>query len=147
MKLLFFLFSFLCSVAYGQISIQELISESKMDSEGFEIYALNKGFSFYKLVNDEDFKGIAMFNGGEDGNERYLIWYSKFFNDKNHSSYQTANTSELEKLYKELGSLGFKLDRRGEFEEFYTKDYSRGKENVAIFIKTDWVEIAYSSSE
>jgi hypothetical protein len=143
MKLLFFFFSLLLfSVAYGQVSIQELISVSKMDSEGFEIYAMNKGFSFHNLKNNENTEGIAMFNG-KIGNERYLIWYSKYFNDKYASNYQTANTSELVELYKEIGSLGFKLDSRQERGEFYNKSYSRGKEKLEIFIKTNWVEISY----
>ena len=147
MNKLLFIFSFLCSVTYGQISIQELISVSKMDSEGFEIYAMSKGFSFYELDNKENAKGITMFKG-EYGNERYLTWYSKYFNEKNHSNYQTGNTSELQKLFKELGALGFKLEDRSQFDGYYTKDYSRrGKENVAIFIRPDWVEIGYSFYE
>ena len=145
MKLLFFFFSLLLfSVAYGQVSIQELISVSKMDSEGFEIYAMNKGFSFNNLKNNENIEGISMYNG-KIGNERYLIWYSRYFTDKYASNYQTSNKSELAELYKEIGSLGFKLDSREGTEEFYNKSYSRGKEKLDIFIfqNKNWVEISY----
>lgn len=148
MKLLFLIFSLSCSVAFGQISIQELISVSKMNSEAFEIYAMKKGFNFYRLDNDEKTKGIIMQQFfSETGITRYIIWHSKYFDDRYHSNYQTSQTNELQKMYQDLGSLGFKLSTRFESEDCYYKYYSRGKEEVWLFIKPDMIEVGYSKSE
>jgi hypothetical protein len=145
MKLLLLIFSLSCSVALGQISIQELISVSKMDSESFEIYALKKGFNFYRLKNDEHTKGIGMQQFiSEKEITRYLFCYSKFFDVRYHSNYQTSQTNELQKLYQDLGLLGFKLVDRREFEDRYVKSYSRGNETVSIHIYHDWIEVGYT---
>ena len=148
MKLLFLIFSLSYSVAFGQISIKELISVSKLDSEAFEIYAMKKGFNFHRLENSENSEAIVMQQFfSETAITRYISWHSRYFTERYHSNYQTSQTNELQKMYQDLGSLGFKLSSRFESNDHYQKTYSQGKEVVIFYIKPDWIEIGYSMSE
>ena len=116
-----------------------------MDGESFEIYAIDKGFAFYEFEEDDDIKGLIMVKG-EIGSEEYLTNYSIYFWFKYAANYQTANTNRLSSIYKELKTLGFKLvDSKGlKNGSQYVKNYERGtKEELKIFIKSDWVEISY----
>jgi len=149
MKKLLLLLLFIPLVAIGQsISVSNILKVAKMDRESFEIYAMDKGFVFHKVEEDEHIKGLTMFKGGYGG--EYLSNYSKFFGDKHSINYQTYNTKRLSSIYKELKTLGFKLvDSKGlenNSDGFqYEKNYQRGtKEGINIYIKSDWVEIAYS---
>jgi hypothetical protein len=149
MKKLILLLLFIPLVAIGQsISVSNILKVAKMDRESFEIYAMDKGFVFHKVEEDEHIKGLIMFKGGYGG--EYLSNYSKFFGNKHSTNYQTYNTKRLSSIYKELKTLGFKLvDSKGlenNSDGFqYEKNYQRGtKEGINIYIKSDWVEIAYS---
>lgn len=144
MKLLFLIFSLSSSVAFGQISIQELISVSKLDLDAFEIYAMKKGYSFYSSEEDGKAEGIVMQQFfSETGITRYISCYSKFFTCRYASNYQTSQTSELQKMYQDLGSLGFKLSYRYTSDVDYQKHYTRGDEKVSFYIKPDWIEVSY----
>jgi hypothetical protein len=145
-NLLLLLFVFVCNIVFSQTTITELMNVAKMDSESFEIYAMNKGYKFYKYFNEEDAQGIYMFQG-EYGSERYLIKYLEFFGKKNTSNYQTANTNELSKLYIELDTLGFKISWKGQRKENFVKEYTRGNESLIIYIKQNWLEIGYHSGK
>ena len=149
MKKLILLLLYIPLVAIGQsISVSNILKVAKMDRESFEIYAMDKGFVFNEFEEDEDFKGLRMFKG-EYGSEEYLTNYSKYFFYKYSTNYQTRNTKRLSSIYKELKTLGFKLvDSKGlENDSYgyqYVKNYERGtKEELDIYIKSDWVEIGY----
>jgi hypothetical protein len=145
-NLLLILLVFVCNIAFSQTTITQLINVAKMDSESFEIYAMNKGYRFYEYLDKEDAQGISMFQG-EYGTEKYLIKYLEFFGKKNSVNYQTANTNELSKLYIELDALGFKLNWKGQRDENFVKEYTRGNESLNIFIKQNWLEIGYNSGK
>ena len=150
MKKLLLLLLFIPLVAIGQnISVSNLLKVAKMDRESFEIYAMDRGFVFENVKEDEDIKGLTMFRGGP-GSEEYLSNYSKYFSYKYAANYQTSNTKRLSSIYKELKTLGFKLvdskGRENDSDGFqYEKNYERGtKELLNIYIKSDWVEIGYN---
>lgn len=152
-KILIILLSFIPLVAIGQsISVSNILKVAKMDRESFEIYAMDKGFVFYEFEENVNIKGLRMFRGGY-GSEEYLSNYSKYFGYKHATNYQMRNTKRLSSIYKELKTLGFKLvDSKGlENDSYgmqYEKNYERGtKEELNIYIKSDWVEIAYSMSK
>ena len=114
MKKLILLLLFTPLVAIGQsISVSNILKVAKMDRESFEIYAMDKGFVFHKVEEDEDIKGLEMIKGGY-GSYEYLSNYSKFYLYKHSTNYQTSNTKRLSSIYKELKTLGFKLvDSKG----------------------------------
>ena len=150
MKKLILILLFIPLVAIGQsISVSNILKVAKMDRESFEIYAMDKGFVFYEFTDDEDVKGLRM-SRGEYESVEYLSNYSKFGWYKHSANYQTANTKRLSSIYKELKTLGFKLvDSKGLENDSngmqYAKNYERGtKEELNIYIKSYWVEIAYS---
>ena len=145
-NLLLILLVFVCNIVFSQTTITELINVAKMDSESFEIYAMNKGYSFNKFTDNEYIQGISMFQG-EYGSEKYLTKYTNFFGEKNTSNYQTANTNELSKLYIELDTLGFKISWKGQRKENFVKEYTRGNEFLNIYIKQNWLEIGYHSGK
>ncbi|MGB1104378.1 MAG: hypothetical protein ACPG21_12225 [Crocinitomicaceae bacterium] len=145
------LFSF---TVFGQISVGDLIKIAKMDSESFEIFILGKGYGFDASKDEEDVQGLRYFKwGGYNGSERYITHYTKFFNDKFHANYQTAYTSELLGVYKELKVLGFELSLTernvGEFDlsKTYYKRSNSTIEEVVVFVTSDWIEIGYGYSE
>jgi hypothetical protein len=152
MKKLILLLLFIPLVAIGQnISVSNILKVAKMDRESFEIYAMDRGFVFHKVEEDEDIKGLVMFRG-DIGSEEYLSNHSKYFGYKSYSCYQTYNTKRLSSIYKELKTLGFKLvDSKGLEKDSdgyqYVKNYKRGtKEMLDIYIKSDCVFIDYIRS-
>jgi len=82
-------------------------------------------------------------------NERYLLWYSNFFESKYASGYQTIHSQELINIYQELATLGFKLSEKEEGEssdgKYYYKKYLRNQEeiNIYVFSESDVIEIGY----
>ena len=165
-KLIALIFIITSNYTYAQFSIKNLISMSKLNIENFEIYAIDKGYSFYEYDKHNDtinnFIGkryvLSMTNNGEYGNERYiaLIRYEKYAFGKPSGidikvNYQTAYLNELNQIYNELKSLGFNL-YTSENDGSYNKYYSRTLKNnlgeniydyVVIKISKDWLEIIY----
>ena len=137
--------SLLSTITYGQFSIKEIISLSEGDTEKFEINTMSAGYIFYELLDEDCCEGIRM-TKGNGAQTRYITYYSKFFDDLSHINYQTGVVSEMSKIYKELGDLGFELTNREESEGNYVKDYSRDKEYVSIYIKNDWIVLGYYKS-
>ncbi len=146
MKKIMFLFLLILStnISIGQISIQELIQIGNMDSETFEIFAIDRGYSFYKFHNNTNYKGIMM-TKVEGGTTRYIACYSLFYSSDKVSNYQTSNINELKSIYQELKKIGFVLESSEDVDGFYNKVYNRGKESIRVYIKSDWVEIGYEN--
>ena len=115
-KLLFLLmFPVLC---FGQeISLKELISIANMDSESFELYAMNKGYKLAEFISNEDTEGETM-SYFKNGISRYVSRYSKYSGYNKASRYQFWEESELLDIYNELKSLNFTLKKRE--KEFHT---------------------------
>lgn len=155
---LLFLSVFLSTAIFSQetfksadfdFDIIELIKIAKMDRESFEMYAMERGNSYNKIESNEDYnalyysKRIAMV-------EDHLKHYTKFFDDKFSSGYETNNVRLLSLWYKQLKDLGFKVSDSGEFDGSYNKVYIRdinGKEEIEIYIENDWLEISYTQKK
>ena len=124
MKKLILLLLFIPLVSFGQISISDLIKVGKMDMESFEIYALEKGYRFEDLQNKDSYKGLKMKKSNGSRTE-FLTLYL----DHNivNVKYKGPVQERLVSIYKELKSLGFKIDRTFEWndEKIYVKEYSR----------------------
>ena len=89
---LLFVFVFLSSVAFGQISVSQLIRLAKMDRENFEINANNKGFAFDRINTNDDENTLFM-NKEVRGSHHSLKHSTKFFGSKYRSNYSIYNYS------------------------------------------------------
>jgi len=138
-----------CVNSFSQITIREVISVSKTDKEKFEIFALNKGFSFHSVTDVE----MAMLAIEPDCdfncNERYLsLTFKPVGLWSKQSYYATTYSNELVNWYSELASLGFKLEYTRENETEYIKHYIRGEryvegEEITLTIESGLVSIWY----
>ena len=141
---LLFLFVFLTGISYSQITISELIKVAKMDTESFEIYAMDRG---YKFDTAEDSQGTPVLVYFLNDYSHRLTRYLKHFNfgvREFGMEYQT-NTTELNNIYKELNTLGFKMTEMEikKHDADVVKKYKRGRELVTIFLKSDILFIGY----
>lgn len=145
MKLLF-VFVFLSSVAFGQISVSELIKVAKMDSKTFEKFSIEKGYHFHEInKSDSAYNCIRMekFDSIQQNHYEYL----KFCNiqiAKTHTvTYHPLYSKELSSIYKELNTLEFHLYEINKSQN--KRVYKRGnKEFVRVNIwEEDAVEVEY----
>lgn len=117
-------------LAYGQISIKELLDISYMNSEEFEISTMDRGYNFSSIIEKPHRKGISM-----KDNNREIIWHSKYLEFDYAVYYYSAFKNELLEIYKELGELGFKLDSRGTgVDGAYKKRYLKKTEKFDIVL-------------
>ena len=151
MKKLILLLLFIPLFSFGQISISDMIKVGKMDRESFEIYALEKGYRFEKITNEENYDGLTMSISGGKRTE-YLSQYSKWPGRSFNVSYQGPAQERLSSIYKELRSLNFVLVNTavkkfdGDESGTYVKTYKKGdKESVIIYVFEDGMtcEIGY----
>ena len=152
MKNIFLILLFIPLVSYGQISISDLIKVGKMDLESFEIYALEKGFRFNKIENDEEDNLYGLGMKKPDGQRtEYLTNYQKYYGDAARAvNYQGPIQEKLVSIYKELKSLGFEMYDMSEYENdgktYFLKEYIKnGGEEITIYIFPDGLtcEISY----
>ena len=123
-----------------------------MDLESFEIYGLEKGFRFNKIVNDEEYNlyGLGMKKPNRERTE-YLTNYQKYYGDAARGvTYQGPIQEKLVSIYKELKSLGFEMYDMSETENngktYFLKEYIKnGGEVISIYIFPDGLtcEITY----
>ena len=138
---LLFLSVFLTTLSYSQITISELIKVAKMDRDSFEIYALDKGYSYDKIEVTENQNRLVYYK--KNGSlECYLKHYTKFYIKKHTSGQQTSNV-DLLIWYNQLKELGFEIKDTFEFAGAYCKNYTKGKAMVSIYIKKDFIEMGY----
>ena len=150
MKQLILLLLFIPLVAFGQISMSDLIKVSKMDLENFEIYGLEKGYRFGKISNEEDVNWYGLQMKKTNGQRtEFLTNYQKMgFKGERGASYQGPMQERLATLYKEIKSLGFELSEMNEFESdgkiYLAKDYKKNNELINIYVYPDGVNIEIS---
>ena len=152
MKKLILLLIFIPLVSFGQITISDIIKVGKMDLESFEIYALEKGFRFDNIENEEEnnLYGLTM-SKVEGQRTEYLSYYQKFFGVADRAvNYQGPVQEKLVSIYKELKSLGYEMHGMSESESngktYFGKEYIKnGYETIYILISHDdlTVEINY----
>ena len=92
-----------------------------MDFGQFEAYAISKGYEFYEFVNDKDRNGIT-YASGVGKETKYITLYDKFLKKKININYQTAVTSEILDLKKQIKSIGYKL-----YDSYFVKDGKKEK--------------------
>ena len=158
-KLLFLLmFPVLC---FGQeISLKELISISNMDSESFEIYAINKGYKFSRFhKSDDKVYGLRMGCHINDLYRRIDTFDSipkfglnktdsipKFSLNRSVLYKSEAGDSELPRFLSELKSLNYTLiEVKSEEEGDYVKTYesSDKKKIIYLSIQGGWLYVLY----
>ena len=96
-------------------------------------------------MEDKNYEGIRA-DSYKNKITRYLTWFSKSYDAKKSSSYQSDLQSELIDIYDELKSLNFTISERRNIGESYYKKYETidKKKRVDIFIDKSFVEISYS---
>jgi hypothetical protein len=136
MKLLF-LFVFLNGISFSQVSLSELRKLVRVDSDSFEVYALERGYTHFKVLNELSCKGLVY--GYYDGSEtRYLTTYTEYYGDPIPVGYQTGNEAEMIKFYNELKTLGFTLEYKDyDDENVIYKIYRKDREELKLVIHID----------
>ena len=146
MKLtLLFLCIFFAGISHSQISVSQLIRIDKMDMESFEIYAIEQGYTFNKVIDSELEEGLLFLKYDKyTGITRYLSKFSKWYSAKSHSSYNAHdNNSELSSIYRSLKELGFKLSET-EYNKHgadLIKTYVKGEAEIRVFVTKENFQI------
>lgn len=129
-KFLFFIVLFSC-YANAQMSINEMKSILKMDLDKFETYALNKGYGFSNIKDDEDTYGITYVKGTASAT-KYITLYEKYFYKDKCVTYQTEIKSEYLLIKKQLIESGFKLFSEQNIEGSIVKKYKNNTHEVTL---------------
>ena len=87
---LLLVFSF--NISFGQMTLNEMMKVYNMDMDQFETYALNKGYEFYKVKNNEYIYGHTYLKG-VGKNTKYLTLNTRYFDNGSNVTYQTSNTN------------------------------------------------------
>ena len=145
---LLFLGIFFAGISYSQISVSQLIKMGKMDMESFEIYAIEQGYTFNKVIDSEVEEGLRFLKYDEyTGITRYISKYSKWYSAISNISYNAHdNNSELSKIYRDLKELGFKLEET-EYNKYgadLIKTYVKGEAEIRVFVTKENFQIGCS---
>lgn len=131
------------SFVNAQISINEMKNFLKMDLDNFENQALNKGFEFSEIKNEENIYGIT-FKKGHSLNTKYISLYEKFFTAGKSVEYQTSLKSDYLLIKNQLITQNFKLIvnevYNGHWHKIYRNNYfivdlysGKNEDNVPIY--------------
>ena len=129
-KFLFFivLFSY---YANAQMSINEMKAILKMDLDKFETYALNKGYGFSNIKDDENTYGYTYIKVTESAT-KFITLYEKYFDEHKCLIYQTEIKSEYLLIKKQLIESGFKLFFEKNFKGSIVKKYTNNTHVVTL---------------
>ncbi len=123
----------ICFKSFSQLTLVELKNILKMDLNQFETYALNQGYNFEKVKEDEKIFGHNYTKG--DGNlTRYLTLYVKYYEYNRHITYQTSDTEEYLSFKKEIETEGYQLTKTENFEGTSVKFYSNSTYDLEIYV-------------
>lgn len=127
------LFIYSSYFSFGQMTFSEMIKIHKMDFEGFETYAIGRG---YELENfdrdDENLNGIVYVKGVEK-QTKYLKLYDKFYAWGVTVDYQTNNSTEVLNIKNQSISMGYKLSDTYFNDKTQVKVYSSKKNTLRVF--------------
>lgn len=129
-KFLFFIVLFSC-YANAQMSMNEMKAILKMDLDKFETYALNRGYGFSNIKDDENTYGITYTKGNESAT-KFITLYEKYFDEYKCLTYQTEIKSEYLLIKKQLIESGFKLFSEKNFEGSIVKKYKNKTHTVTL---------------
>ncbi len=80
-----------------------------MDYDSFETFAMNKGFSFFK-IDDEDGSNSIIYIKGQGEKTKYITFYKKYIDfNRKMVSYRTQSQKEYLLVKQQLKEQGFSL--------------------------------------
>lgn len=130
MKIKIIVALFISTLCNAQITLNDMKSILKMDYDGFETFAMNKGFVFSQICkNDEE---CVNYVKGKGDYTKYITLYTKISKSlhKKKVNYQTYNKTEYLLIKKQIKEQGFRLldastsQKNGQFFKLYqNKNY------------------------
>jgi len=134
MKFILFLFYItICFKSFSQLTLVELKNILKMDLNKFETYALNRGYNFDEVNEEEKVFGHS-YRKGDGDLSKYLTLYDKFYEQNRTVTYQTSETKEYLSFKNEIERDGFQLTKTENFEGTSLKFYSNSTYNLRIYV-------------
>jgi hypothetical protein len=131
--LLCFFLTIVTAKSYSQLTLSEMISVYKMNSDQFESFALTKGYKFSGIKDDECCFSVSYVKGN-GVKTKYIELYTRFFNHGINVTFQTAIESELLSIKNQTIKSGFKLASTENFDGSFRRTYK----------KDNWVLTIYS---
>jgi hypothetical protein len=104
-----------------------------MDLNKFETYALNRGYNFDEVNEEEKVFGHS-YRKGDGDLSKYLTLYDKFYEQNRTVTYQTSETKEYLSFKNEIERDGFQLTKTENFEGTSLKFYSNSTYNLRIYV-------------
>ncbi|MFM7671613.1 MAG: hypothetical protein ACKO6Q_03330 [Bacteroidota bacterium] len=136
-KLFFFIALLISgSNSQAQLSLNEMFAVNKMDLDQFESFALRKGYSFNKIVEDENRYGL-LFDKGVGVNTKFIKLYTRFYSHGKAVNMQTYNTPEYLTFKGQLNAKAFKHISSDDFEGSLAKKYAKGNWEILIYSGKD----------
>ena len=144
---------FFSTAIFSQIECQidhilptELIQVAKMDRESFEIYAIDKGYSYYDILITDKINSLVV-KRNEWGQE--FLRHNTKHRNATLASHETSRVCLLPRWYSNLEAIGFRLNDTREFQGAYVKVYTKEKTNLpkedfTIYIREDSIQIDYN---
>jgi hypothetical protein len=109
MKIKFLLVFFASTISYAQIALNDMKTILKMDYDSFETFTMNKGFSFFKIDNENDCESVV-YTKGVGEKTKYITLYKKYFDfNRRAVTYRTNSHEEYLLIKQQLKQQGLSL--------------------------------------
>lgn len=136
-----FIFSFalllIAFSSFSQITINDILKITKMNSDEFELFAIDKGYHFNKYKDEYNQEGVVYSKGGGSNYKCLTFYYkNKFVESVKEIYYLTSNTREVLNFKKSIIIYGFKSSTIDLNEEYKSKFESYSKNGKQIYIHT-----------
>lgn len=115
----------------AQLTINDIKMILKMDLDKFETFALNRGYVFNDIKENDNVYGLT-FKKGHGKDTKYISLYPKYFRYSKTFTYQISNKSEFLNLKKQIEENGFKLLNMENFEGALFKYYTNNSYKITL---------------
>ena len=124
------------SIAFSQMTFNDILKIYKMDMDQFEEYAISRGYEFYKFEKEEEVNGVMYRKINRRGRETtYLELYDSYYSEGKHIGFQTGVSSDILRIKTEMKKFGYKLYTSIFMKDNITKAdrYTNGKFELSIY--------------
>jgi hypothetical protein len=116
MNIKFLLVFFVSTLSYAQITLNDMKTIIKMDSDSFETFAMNRGYVFSRFCDGE--LKCVVYTKGLGDKTKFITLYTKYYGiDDNSFTYQTSSEIEYLSIKKQMKEQGFVLFDTVEWQE------------------------------
>jgi hypothetical protein len=111
----------------------EMIKIYSMNLDEFETYALERGYTFKEIKDNEEKVYGHTYIQGRGITTKYLTLYTKYIGGIKMVTYQTSISSEFLNIKNQMKTLGFILHTENDYNGTPHKEYRNNKYEMSVY--------------